>query len=133
MPKCQFSTLKPFSLCFLATELEEARGYLVHNNNNNTGLYFQKQTNKKKERKKERKRWVTVGVTKFYTWFQNQQLKEELPIALLFRDDGSLFLFAIWNFLSKAIEISDFYRWYLIDWRLELGFSGSGRPHSSVS
>ena len=55
VPKCQFSTLKPFSLCFLATELEEARGYLVHNNNN-TGLYFQKQTNKKKERKKERKK-----------------------------------------------------------------------------
>ena len=66
VPKCQFSTLKPFSLCFLATELEEARGYLVHNNNNNnTGLYFQKQTNKKKERKKEM--GVTVGVTKFYT------------------------------------------------------------------
>ena len=58
VPKCQFSTLKPFSLCFLATELEEARGYLVHNNNN-TGLYFQKkkkkkQTNKQEERKKER-------------------------------------------------------------------------------
>ena len=61
VPKCQFSTLKPFSLCFLATELEEARGYLVHNNNN-TGLYFQKkkkkktnkQTRRKKERKKER-------------------------------------------------------------------------------
>ena len=56
VPKCQFSTLKPFSLCFLATELEEARGYLVHNNNNNTGLYFQKQTNKQTRRKKERKK-----------------------------------------------------------------------------